>query len=188
MKRALTDQEKRTIRIGTVLVAVYLALFFGKPIWKHFATRAEAYQTQVAQAKSMRQVVQAYEDKALVVKKLMEEFHMDPATLKRATLVAETSAAIQKAAGAGGLQTGPIRESSGRSSAKEAATIQFEGSGPVPAVLALLHNLQTLGFPVVIDTLQLTADPKNPMALKVSMTILVLDFEAWKKKEEAPNA
>jgi hypothetical protein len=188
MKRALTDQEKRTIRIGAALAALYLALFFGKSVWKPFAARAADYQAQVAQARSMRQVVESYQDKVLVVKKLMEDFHMDPATLQRATLVAETSAAIQKAANADGLQTGPIREASGRSSAKEAATIQFEGSGPVPAVLALLHNLQTLGFPVVIDTLQLSADPKNPIALKVSMTILVLDFEAWKKKEEAPNA
>jgi hypothetical protein len=48
--------------------------------------------------------------------------------------------------------------------------------------------MQTLGFPVVIDTLQLSADPRNPAALKVSMTILVLDFEAWKKKEGTPNA
>jgi hypothetical protein len=188
MKRPLSDHEKRTIRVGAILVAVYLALFFGRPVWKHFAARTAAYQAQVAQARSMRQVIESYQDKVLVVKKMMEDFHLDPAALKRATLVAETSAAIQKAASAGGMETGPIRESSGRSSAKEAATIQFEGSGPAPAVLALLHNLQTLGFPVVIDTLQLNADPRNPAALKVSMTILVLDFEAWKKKEGTPNA
>jgi hypothetical protein len=188
MKRPLTDQEKRTIRVGAILVAVYLTLFFGRSVWKHFETRTAAYQAQVAQARSMRQVIESYQDKVLVVKKLMEDFHLDPATLKRASLVAETSAALQKAAGAVGVQAGAIRESSGRSSAKEAATIQFEGSGPVPAILALLHNLQTFGFPVVIDTLQLSADPRNPMALKVSMTILVLDFEAWKTKEGTPNA
>jgi hypothetical protein len=188
MKRALTDREKRTIRLGAAGVAVYLALFFGWSGWRLVETRRADYRARVLEARAMRREIESYQDKVLVVKKLMEEFHLDPATLKRATLVAETSAAIQKAAGAGGIEAGPIRESAGRSSAKEAASIQFEASGRVPAVLALLHQMQSLGFPLVIDTLQISADPRNPTSLKVSMTILVLDFEAWKKKEAAPNA
>ena len=188
MNRPLTEHEKRTIRLGTIVVVIYLALFFGRPAWTFFETRRADYQARVLQARAMRREIESYQDKILVVKKLMEDFHMGPATLKRATLVAETSAALQKAASAGGIVTGPIRESPGRASAREAASIQFEGSGPVPAVMALLHNMQNLGFPVVIDTLELTSDPRNPSALKVSLTILVLDFEAWKGKGATPNA
>jgi hypothetical protein len=188
MNRPLTAQEKRTIRLGTIVIAIYLALFFGKSAWNFFETRRAEYHARVLEARAMRREIEAYQDKIQVVKKLMEDFHMNPATLKRATLVAESSAAIQKAAGAAGIGTGPIRESAGRSSAREAAAIQFEGSGKVPAVMALLHNLQHVGFPLVIDTLQLSSDPHNPTVLKVSMTILVLDFDAWKIKEATPNA
>jgi hypothetical protein len=185
--KPLTVRDKRTIRLGAMAAAVYLALFFGWKGWGFFQTRRADYEARLAEARAVRQEIESYQDKALVVKKLMEDFHLDPARLKRATLVAETSAALQKAC-AGGIQAGPIRESAGRSSLREAATIQFEATGPVPAIMAMLHNLQSLGYPIVIDTLQLTADPRNPSALKASMTILVLDFDAWKKKEGAPHA
>src|SRR5208282_5251022 len=115
MKRPLTAHEKRTIRLGAIVLAVYLALFFGSSAFKFFQTRRADYHARVLEARAMRHEIESYQDKILVVKKLMEDFHMDPATLKRATLVAEASAAIQKAAGAAGIGAGPIRELPGRS-------------------------------------------------------------------------
>jgi hypothetical protein len=142
----------------------------------------------VEEARAMRAEIAPYQEKVLVVKKMMEDFHMDPARLKRSSVVAEASAAIQKAAADAKVGAGAIHESAGRPSTKEVAAIQFEGTGQIPAVMGLLHNLESLGYPLVIDTLQLTSDPRNPTAIKVSMTIVILDFEAWKKKEEKPNA
>jgi hypothetical protein len=188
MNRQLTEQEKRTIRWGTALVVIYLACYYGSSVWKYFDARRLAYQARVEQARAMGQKIAPYQEKVLVVKKMMEDFHLDPAKLKRATLVAEASAAIQKAAAGGGVGLGPIREAPGRPSTKEVASIQLEGSGKIPAVMGLLHTLESLGYPLVIDSLQFSSDPRNPMALKVSMTIVVLDYEAWKKKEEIPNA
>jgi hypothetical protein len=82
---------------------------------------------------------------------------------------------------------GPIRETAARPSAKEAGSIQFEGNGQIASVMSFLYELDRIGFPVIIDTLQLTADPRMPNGIKVSMTIVVLDFDAWKPKEEAPH-
>jgi hypothetical protein len=109
---------------------------------------------------------------------------MDPVQLKRASVLAEASAAIQHAAAAGRVGLGPIRETPGRPSAREAGSIQFEGNGQIAAVMGLLHNLDHIGFPVIIDNLELTSNPQMPNGMKVKMTIVVLDFDAWKAKEQ----
>ena len=87
----------------------------------------------------------------------------------------------------GGVKPGPIRELPGRASAKEAATIEFEGSGPVTAVVSLVQRLPLLGYPLLIDSLQITSDPARPDQIKLSVKIIVLNFENW-KKSEAPHA
>jgi hypothetical protein len=51
-------------------------------------------------------------------------------------------------------------------------------------VLDLLHNIDRIGFPVIIDAVQFSSDPRMPNGLKVNLTIVVLDFDAWKPKEE----
>jgi hypothetical protein len=51
--------------------------------------------------------------------------------------------------------------------------------------MAFLHRLDTLGYPLVIDSLQLTPQQMPPGNLKFNMTIIILDFEQWKKPEAA---
>ena len=184
--RTLTHSEKRTIRFGAVAVAVILLCFGGLKVWAFFAKRRSDYQQLVQQAEALKQEVRLYEDRIVVVKKLMEGFHMDPARLSRVSVVADASAAIQKAAMGGGVQLGPVRESPARPSSKELASMQVEGTGPVPAVMGLLSRLESVGFPLIIDSVQLTPDAR-PGQLKMNLTILILDFEQW-KKEEAPHA
>jgi hypothetical protein len=184
MSRPLTPKEQRTIRIAAACVLIYLALFYGPSVWNFFSARREAYDQLVQQARALRAVVKPYESKIETATNLMDRFRMDPAKLNRASVMAEASAAIQKAAASEGVGVGPVRETPGRPSAKEAGTIQFEGGGPITAVMGLLHHLDRVGFPVIIDNLQITSDPRNPNGLKLSMTIVVLDYDAWKPKED----
>ena len=121
-----------------------------------------------------------------MLKKLMDAARMDPSRLSRTSLVAEASSAIQKAALSGGIQVGPVRESPGRPASKELASMQMEGTGPVPAVMNLLSRLETVGFPLIIDSVQLTPDMR-PGQLKVNLTILILDVDQW-IKEGPPHA
>jgi hypothetical protein len=187
MKRQLTTKEKRTIRIAAVCLAIYLALFYGPGARSFFVERREAYDQLVQQARDLRDVIKPYEEKIATATNLMDRFRMDPAKLRRSSVLAEASAAIQQAAASDGVGVGPIRETAGRPSAKEAGSIQFEGSGPIVSVMDLLHNLDRIGFPVIIDTIQFTADPRMPNGIKVNMTIVVLDFDAWKPKEETSH-
>jgi hypothetical protein len=137
----------------------------------------------VAEARQLRREAGSDADEAAVVQKMMGDFQLDPASLSTNSVVADASAAIQKAAASGGVNPGAIRESAGRSSEKELATIEFDGSGPVAAVISLLHRLPLLGYPLVIDSMQITADPMRPGQVQLSIKIIVLNFEKWKKTE-----
>jgi hypothetical protein len=181
--RALSPSEKRTVRYASIGIAIYLVLFAGVKILKFFAHQRSDYLQMVAEARQLKTDTGLEADKAAVVKKLMDDFHLDPATLSTNSAVAGASAAIQRAAMNGGVGFATIHESPGRASDRELATIQLEGSGQVAAVVSFLHRLPLLGYPLVIDSLQITADPMQPGVIKLNLTVIVLDFEQWKKAE-----
>ena len=184
--RTLTHHERRTVRFGAAAIALYLLLFGGFQVWKYLARCRADYQQLLSQADRLKQEVRLYDDRALAVKKLMESLRLDPAKLSRTSVVAQASAAIQKAAMSAGVQVGPVRESPARASSKELASVQLEGTGSVPAVTGLLNRLEGVGYPLIIDSVQLTPDMR-PGQLKVNLTILILDFDQW-TKEELPHA
>jgi len=185
--RTLTEHEKRTVRIAGAVIAIYLIIFGAWRGWANLDAKRTEYHKMVEEAKSRKQQLQVYEDKVAKIKELMEKFHLDPAKLSRASVVAEASDAIQKAGASCGVGFGPIRESHGRTSGKELASMQLEGNGPLPAVITLLHRLESLGYPVIVDSVQITPNAMRPEMVKLTLTILIMDFEAWKVKE-APNA
>jgi hypothetical protein len=182
----MTDRDKRTIRIGAVILVIYLASFYGVRGWKRGEASRTDYHALVRKAEQLQQDVRAQENKVLLFEKLSEAFKLDPRKLTNETLVAEASAAIQNAAQQGGIVLGPFRETPGRPSSRELSTIQIEGTGPVPATMALLHKLHTLGYPLIIDSLQLTPAQNRPGQLKMNLTVIILNYDQWKK--EAPNA
>jgi hypothetical protein len=188
----MTTRETRTVRFALIGIGIYLALFAAFQGWKYGTKKRAEYDQLSVEASVLKAEVKRYDDKIAVVKKLMENFHMDPATLKKSTLAADASSAIQKAAQSGGFQLGPIRESATRASGKEMATIQFEGSGPVKSAVGLLNRLETLGYPLVIDSAQFSQDQMRPGNVKLKLSVVILDFEQWKneekKTEEKPHA
>jgi len=181
--RTLTNREKRVVRFAVVALALYFVFFCGRIL----ESRRSEYRKLLNEGRNLKQMIRAYEERVLVVKTLMERLKLDPAKLSKASVAAETSSAIQKAAAGGGIQFGPIRESSGRPSARELASVKLEGSGPLSALITFLHRLDGLGYPVVIDSVQIGADTMKPGMVKLSLTIIIMDFEQW-KNEEPPHA
>lgn len=179
----LTDRDKRTLRIALAGILIYLALFYGLVGWKRLETSRSEYLKLLKDAQRLRQELQPYEIRALQGQKLKETLRLDPSKLSKASLVADASAAIQRAAQVGGIKLGPIRESPARASAKELTSMQIEGTGPVPAVAALFHRLETLGYPLIVESVQITPDNTKPGMVKLSLTIIILDFEQWKSEE-----
>jgi len=185
---SMSDREKRLVRYAGIGIAIYLALIGGYVVWKYFDKKRADYRELAQEAQDLGKKTLPYNDRVRLVKKLMEEFHMDPARLKKDTVVADASAAIQMAAKSGGLQLGPIRETPARGSGMTVATVQLETSGPVPAMLSFLAGLNNIGFPLVVDSVQFTADNGRPGQVKMNLTIIILDFDQQKETKEAAHA
>jgi hypothetical protein len=181
--RPLTQRDKRTIRYGGIGIGIYLVLFIAFKFFKMIEQKRSDYKDLVQQAHALKSEIEDYKTRVLVAQKLMNEYHVNPARLTEASVVAQASAAIQTEAGADGVGLGIIRESPSQSSTLELASIRIEGSGKVPAMLKLLDRLQRLGYPLIIDSVQLTSNPTQPGNVKVEMTVTILDFAQWKIKE-----
>ena len=65
--------------------------------------------------------------------------------------------------------------------------MQLDCTGPVPAVMAFVHRFESIGYPIILDSVQLNPEPMKPGTLKLHLGIVILDFEQW-KGEELPNA
>jgi hypothetical protein len=181
--RTLTQREKRTVRLGGIGLGIYLVLFCGMQIWSFLAQRNADYQKLLSEARLLRQKVSIYQSRAQHAQKLMEAFRMDPAKLNRESVLAQASAAIQTAALGGGVQIGPVRESPGRPSSKELGSIQLEAAGPAPALLKFVQQTHSLGFPLVIDSMQMASEASRPGQVKMNLTIVILDFDQWKPEK-----
>lgn len=173
--RELTQRERWLVRRAVPALAVFLVLWF---VFQPLQKRRAEYNKLVKDAQTLRDRIQPYGPRAEMIRKLMDEFQMDPARLTQATVVGEASAAIQKAAVSSGMQVGPVREDPARGAGGELALVQFESTGPVPATMGFLQRLPSLGYPVIIDSVQLT--PAQPGQVKMSLTIVILDFQNWK--------
>ncbi|PWU09414.1 MAG: hypothetical protein C5B50_27455 [Verrucomicrobia bacterium] len=185
--RTLTDQEKRTVRIGALIIAIVLVGSGLLQGGRFFERQRTQYAQLRGEADSLKREIRLYTDRAASAQKLMDAFKLDPVKLTNTTVVAEASAAIQKAAASSGIGVGAVRESPARAANKELATVQLEGTGPVPSVTAFLSRLESVGFPLIIESVQLTPVQNPPGQMKMSLTIVILDFDQW-KKEGAPNA
>jgi hypothetical protein len=183
----LTARDKRTLRIAAIGLAIYLIVFLVFKWWKSSEKAGEGFGQLLARAQREQQEARRQENDLLRFEKLCDTYGFDPRALPKETLVAQAATAIQNAARQGGIKLGPVRETPGRSDARELSTIQFDGAGQPASVLALLHKLQTLGYPLVIETLQFSQDAKQPNMLKVNVTLQILNFEHW-QKGSVPNA
>jgi hypothetical protein len=181
----MTDRDKKTIRIAIIGIAIYLSIFGGVKLWKKGATGRDDSEKLAKRAAQLQSDLRAQENKILLYEKLTELYKLDPRKIKKESLVADASAAIQTAAQQGGIKLGPLRETAGRATSRELSTIQVEGSGQVTAALGLIHRLQTLGFPLIIDQVQLSPAQGQPGQLKISLTVIILNYDQWK---ETPNA
>lgn len=181
----LTERDRRALRLGAVVVAAYLVLFFGWRGVRHLEQRRAAYQSLVIEAQRWQTRTHAQARKLAQVRQLEKQLHLDLRTLDKTTVVAKASAAIQRAASAGGIKLTSMHEVPGHATGRQLAAIQLEGMGPVAAVMGLLPRLQTLGYPVLVDSVQLDRQPQ-PGQVKFSLTLIVLDFEAW-QQPEAPH-
>lgn len=183
---SLTERDKRTIRLASIAVAAYLVLFFGIKLVRNLESSRTSYQQLVLDARVLQQELETYKTKAEVVKKLRGDAGVNLTELPSDRLMGETATAIQKAAQSSGVKMGPIRENAGRRAAGEIGSMQLEASGPVQGVFGFLDQLDSLGYPVIIDSVQFGSE-RRPGQLKVDIDMVIIDFTRWSEQERRNN-
>jgi len=181
----LSDSDKKTLRLGAIVIAVYLVLFYGGMGIKKLRARQTDYKKLVQQSEQLRIDLMKYETDMLKLAKLKKSFQFDPLMGGQETLVSEVSATIQKSAQMNGVKLSMVNETGARPSAAIRASMRLEGEGPMQGVIKFLDGLDRLGFPITIDSVQLNANPRSPGGLKINLEALILDFNAFKPEEES---
>ena len=187
MPISLSERDRRLIRFTVIGVGIYLLLFFGFKGWRSAEKSLVNYQQLVSEAEAIADRVRPYENRALLIEKLRSQLKFAATEREPEVLIAEASAAIQGAARESGVKVGSIRESVGRVSAKELASMQIECAGTVGSLVAFLHRFNTMDVPVIVDSIQLTTDPKKPGALRWVLAVVIANPAAWKKTEGDRN-
>ena len=184
----LSDKDKRTIRFAAIALGIYLVLFFGFKAWKQLENRRAEYRALLQEAELLESQFEAYETKGLLIAKLRGNAGMDISTFSRVKVVGETSEAIQKAAQSGGIKLGQIREAPGNASSGEMASMQMEATGPIQNVLAFLHQLEDVGYPLIVNSVEIQSGQRQPGQISVSLEMVLLDYEQWKPEERRRDA
>jgi hypothetical protein len=184
--RTLSEREKRTIRIGAVLVAGYLAIFYGSKGVRILEEKLAAYRSRVQEADDLKVAVLRETNKGVALRKLRESLRVRPEELREETVVGDASAAIGKAAQAAGIQLGPTKETRASAArAMEIASIGIEGQGSISSAIGFIHGLREIGFPIMMDSVQLKASPGGVGQVAISMNIVVLNYAAWQPPEKS---
>ena len=110
---AISEKDKRTLRLAAIGISIYRALFFGVRGWKRLESRRSDYQLLLGRVQREEQEARSYENKVLLFQKYRDAWRLEPGKLSPETLVAEASTAIQNAAWQDGITLGPVRESPG---------------------------------------------------------------------------
>ena len=183
----LTDRDRRTIRYAAMGLSAYLVLFGGWKALQILGAQRTTYLDLRRQADEQRARVDLYSSRVVRLHRLMDAAQLDPAQISKPKLVGRASTAIQQAATQGGLQMGAIRETLARGSDRELGAIQLEASGQVTSLTTFLHRLGSLGYPIILDTVEFTSDPMRPGMLKISVSLILLDYDQWDSRE-VPHA
>ena len=180
----ISEREKRTIRLGVIGLSVYLALFYGGKAWNYMQSQNQDYQLLVQKAEKLKVELLRYETDVLRLEKLRKSFPLNPTGIDQETLVSETSAAIQQSAQSNGVKLVMMHESPGRTSAALLSSMRLEGQGQMLGVIKFLEGMTRLGFPLVLDSVQLTADPKKPGMLTINLEVMVMDYHQFETEDE----
>src|ERR687883_218889 len=74
---ALTERDKRTIRLASIGIGIYLVLFFGVTGWKKLERKRADYQTLLAKVRKEESDARDYETRILLFEKYRDLYRLD---------------------------------------------------------------------------------------------------------------
>lgn len=182
--KKLTDRDRRTIRIASVLTIAYLVVFYGSKGWDVLRSMEDSYEQRSIEAEQLTVRLLKEKKKQKELRDLRKAVGIDLNKLDDETLVGEARVAIQAIAKTHGIGLGPSKESPARSGGADLAVIQLEGNGSTLGISKFVHGLPLLGFPLAIERLALKPNPKKPGQMSFTMSVIILSSKAWKSGEK----
>ena len=181
--RSLQPREKRLLRLAVGFLAIYLVGFYGLELLSYLETRRTEYREMRLAVGRVERDILLEREKQRTVENLRKTLRFDLEKLRGDAVVAESLAAIQKAAQARSVNLGTSKEAQQGPSSKELARFQLEGIGGLKAVSEFLYSLRHLGYPLAIDSLRLAAHG-SPGEVRFSVTVSLFSFRGWSRPKE----
>lgn len=176
----ISEKDKRTLRLGAIIVVAYLVLFYGLIGVKNLKKRKKDYQQLSLKAERLKVDLLKYETEMVRLEKLKRSFNFNPGGEFKETLVSEVSATIQESANRNGIKLKFINESGARPSSAIRASMRMEGEGSMQGVIRFLDGMGRLGFPLFVESVQLENGGRRPGQLQFNLEALILDYSAFK--------
>ena len=183
----MSERDKKLIRFTSIGLGIYLVIFFGFELLAKAEEARRSYKALVSEARNFNDMLKPYETRILLLEKLRKDLNVEPGGLDSETLVADVSAAIQEAAGQCGLGLGPLQESPSRATGATLTTMRLSGEGQIESIIKFVHAAPRLGFPILIETLNVSGDESSGAQRRFDMELRVLDYKNWKPQKGGSN-
>lgn len=175
----MTDHDKKVIRFACIGLIAYLAIFYGRGAFSGLEAKRAAYMNARNEAKEFHKKLKPYETQLLLLEKLRKDRQINLEELNSDTLVADASTAIQIAANQCGVALGPLQETPSRGDASTLTMFRLSGEGPIDGVVNLIYTLRRIGFPLIIDSLNLDGGEFGGDTQKFDLELRIIDYNNW---------
>ncbi|MFN0057973.1 MAG: hypothetical protein ACKVX7_05885 [Planctomycetota bacterium] len=182
----LSARERRTVRLGAIVLGAALALFLGDwVIGRLESVRAEYLAKQDTAGGDLVTRVDAQSQQLKRLGVLRAQRALDLVRLAQSDgLVSEVRDAIRRTAGAQNVALSSSKESERSASGRELSGILLEAEGKIAEICAFVHGVEQLPYPLVMDRFVLNSAGKEPGQVKLTMSISIWNYAAWKKQDK----
>ncbi len=181
----LNAREQRIVKWALVLVPLYLLLFYGLAGVRALEEQRKEFGNIQLEAEEVELRITKEAKKYKRLKRMREEWSLHLKELNTATLVTSAREAVQSAASKCGVGLGNSQEMGRGNNNDLLRVIQMQGSGKTEAVLRFLYLCPRLGYPLLLDNLQIKGVPGKPGRLTLTFSLAIVNTDRWKEKSDA---
>jgi len=186
--RDLTRRERRTVRIGAIVLVAYLGIFYGMKGWHWLEDRRDAHDELRIQAAEISAGILRERARARRMRELEIALGFDPRATGGEKIVQAARADLEKLAVAQKVQVGTLRELEGHSRQGESRRFQVSGTGLMIAVAGFVDGLRALGHPIVVDRLAIDTSGLAGGVVRFTLDLVLADFDEWKRTRRSDRA
>ncbi len=160
---AMTDRDKKALKILGAFIAAYIVLFWGGPLVDALSAGSEEFEEKQAQFEPLKKKLDKCESWHVKVQKLQKETRVEISTESKDKQKDDFVKAIENLCGKSGVKYSRMRPRDIRSASKEKRmkAFQFDCAAPFPNLVKFVKGIEELTLPVVIDKMTFSESSKS---------------------------